>query len=418
MWYKKDSLYRWIILILCFLMMFFCAGFCCGNSGLYLSAITEALGIKRSIYALSGTFGSISAATTSLFFGALIYRFGPRKMICAGILLQSIAFYIYSMAQNVFGFYIGGTLLGIGGCLLGTTMVSTLIKRWFSADIGKFTGIVLAANGFGSALSAQIVSPMLNDPTNLFGFRKVYGMFIPILLILGVIFLIFIQNQPAAGLCSPAAKSVIRKKNQAKKPTTYKADPVFYFVCISVFLFLLLIQSIYGIYAAYMKDIGLDAGVIATVASILTLALAASKMLVGFLYDRLGLSPVLGICQIAFVLAAVILICLQFALSPLLAILFALIFPISMPLETVCISLIASDFFDRESFEKRLGVISAAGSAGAAIGSPLINLCYDLIGSYIPIIILWGVLMLFIAAGYHKLSHQGKSISNNQEVTK
>lgn len=415
---KSDLAYKWVILVLCFLMVFFCAGFCCGNKSLYLAAITEAMDIPRSVYALTETFCQISTAVTSLFFGALIYRFGPKMMICFGILLQSIAFFIYSIANSIFVFYIGGALLGIGTCLLSTSMASTLIKRWFSADMGKFTGIVLAANGFGSALSAQIVSPMLNNPSNPFGYRDVYGMFIPILLTLGIIFLIFIKNQPADDNSLPSANSVKKKECQAQKAEVKKADSVFYFICISIFLFFLLIQSVYGTYAAYMKDAGLDAGAIATVASILTLALAASKMLVGFLYDRLGLSPVLTICQLAFVLAVGILISLQFTPNPLLAILFALIFPLSMPLETVCISLITSEFFGLASFEKKLGILSAAGSAGAALGSPLINLCYDMLGSYIPVILLWSILMLLITLGFYKISRKQETTSDKQEVIK
>lgn len=410
--------YKWIILILSFLMVFFCAGFCCGNKSLYLTAITEAMGIKRSVYSLTETFCQISTAVTSLFFGALMFRFGPKKMICSGILLQCFAFFIYSTTNSIFVFYIGGALLGIGTCLLSTSMASTLIKRWFSADMGKFTGIVLAANGFGSALSAQVVSPMLNDSANPFGYRNVYGMFIPILLALGIIFLIFIKNQPADNHSLPSADAVKKKEYRAKKPDIHNSDPVFCFICISVFLFFLLIQSIYGTYAAYMKDAGLDIGVIATVASILTLALAASKMLVGFLYDRLGLPPVLAICQLAFCLAVGVLIGLQFVPNAPLAILFALVFPLSMPLETVCISLITSEFFDSASFEKKLGILSAAGSAGAALGLPLINLCYDILGSYIPIIILWGVLMLIIAFGFYKLSCKQQNRIIKQEATK
>jgi len=410
--------YKWVIFILSFLMVFFCAGFCCGNKSLYLAAITEAMDIPRSVYALTETFCQISTAVTSLFFGALMYRFGPKMMICFGILLQSIAFFIYSIANSIFVFYIGGALLGIGTCLLSTSMASTLIKRWFSADMGKFTGIVLAANGFGSALSAQVVSPMLNNPANPFGFRDVYGMFIPILLTLGIIFLLFIKNQPGDGHSLPHADSIKKMKRSNRKTGVHKPDSVFCFICISVFSFFLLIQSIYGTYAAYMKDAGLDAGTIATVASILTLALAASKMLVGFLYDRLGLSPVLTICQLAFVLAVGILISLQFTPNPLLAILFALIFPLSMPLETVCISLITSEFFDLASFEKKLGILSACGSAGAALGSPFINLCYDLTGTYIPVIILWSILMLLITLGFYKISRKQETTSDKQEVIK
>ena len=413
---KSRFEYKWIILILCFFMMFFCAGFCCGNKGLYLAAISDALGIKRSVYALTETFSQIASALTSLFFGLLIYRFGAKVLVGVGMTMACIAFYIYSVTNSIFGFYVGATLLGIGLCFLGTSMTSTLIKRWFSADMGKFTGLVLAANGFGSALSAQIVSPMLNDPNNPFGYRNVYSMFIPLLIVLGVIFIIFLRNQPAGGSNTPSV-APSKKQPQNLSKQIYK-NPVFYFICISIFLFFMLIQSVYGTYAAYMKDVGLDAGNIATVASILTISFAAAKLLVGIIYDKAGLKPVLAMCQFSFVIAVILLICLQIYTSPLLAILFALFMALSIPLETVCLSFIATDFFDRNVFEKTMGIFSAVGSAGAAIGSPVMNLFYDLTGTYIPVIVLWAILMLLVAIGYLKISNMRKNALSVQEETK
>ena len=413
---KSRFEYKWIILVLCFLMLFFCAGFCCGNKGLYLAAITDALDIKRGVYTLTETFSQIASAVTSLFFGILIYRFGAKALVGVGTALACIAFYIYSVTDSIFGFYIGATLLGIGLCFLGTSMASTLIKRWFSADMGKFTGLVLAANGFGSALSAKIVSPMLYDPADPFGYRNVYKMFIPILIVLGLIFIIFLRNQPANGSNTPDAAPVKKQTQNHGKSNT--KNPVFYFICISTFLFFMLIQSIYGTYAAYMKDVGLGDGNIATVASILTISFAAAKLLVGVIYDKTGLKPVLAMCQFSFVIAVILLIFLQFYANPFLAIIFALFMALSMPLETVCLSFIATDFFDQGAFEKTMGIFAAVGSAGAAVGSPVINFFFDITGTYTPIIVLWGILMLFIAIGYFKLSNMRKNASKELEETK
>ena len=52
---KKRLDYRWVVIAVCFLMVFTCLGFCSSNKGLYLSAITKALGIKRSLFAINDT---------------------------------------------------------------------------------------------------------------------------------------------------------------------------------------------------------------------------------------------------------------------------------------------------------------------------------------------------------------------------
>ena len=57
---KPD--YKWVILVACFIMEFFCLGFCSGNKSLYLSAITEALDIKRSLFAINDSCRYIATA--------------------------------------------------------------------------------------------------------------------------------------------------------------------------------------------------------------------------------------------------------------------------------------------------------------------------------------------------------------------
>lgn len=417
---RRPIEYKWVILVLAFLMVFFCCGVCLGNKSLYFAAITEAMGFKRSVYSLSGIISLVPATLANLYFGYLIYRFGPKAMIVGGILVSCAGFWLYAISETIWGFFLGGIIVTVGSTFLGTSMASALIKRWFSDNVGKVTGIVLAANGFGSALAAQIVSPVLNDPADPYGFRKVYLMFIPLLLVLGAVFLLLIKNQPKDGPVLPAPAVRERKKTTPEATAApQRFDWVFYFICAAIFLFFMLIQSVYGTYAVYMKDAGLSAGQIATVASILTLCLAASKMVVGFLFDRWGLFPVLALCMIAFVVSICILLYLPLAPAAALAILFAVLLALSMPLETVCIALIVSEFSSRDAFEKRLGIVSAVGSIGSAIGTPLLNLCYDLSGSYTPVLIIWSVLMLLVLLGFHKLSARQKqaAATNNTEVT-
>ena len=53
---EKKLEYKWIIMAVSFLMLFTCLGFCSSNKGLYLGAITETLGIERSLFSLNDTF--------------------------------------------------------------------------------------------------------------------------------------------------------------------------------------------------------------------------------------------------------------------------------------------------------------------------------------------------------------------------
>ena len=107
----KKSWYRWVIVASMFVMVFVCLGFCSSNKGVYLSAITEALGIKRSLFSVNDSCRYITTAVINLFFGALIARFGVRKLVAAGFLSLIISALLYATASNIFVFYLGGSFL-------------------------------------------------------------------------------------------------------------------------------------------------------------------------------------------------------------------------------------------------------------------------------------------------------------------
>ena len=142
-------------------MGFVCLGFCSSNKSLYLGAITEALNIKRSLFSINDSFRYVATSVVNLFFGTLIVKFGPRKLVGAGFLCLIASTLIYATATNVAIFYLGGTFLGIGLSWCTTTMVSYLVGRWYPEKRGTVTGFALCANGLGGALAAQILTPII-----------------------------------------------------------------------------------------------------------------------------------------------------------------------------------------------------------------------------------------------------------------
>ena len=168
---KKPIDYKWVVLIICFVMEFFCLGFCSSNQGLYTKAVTEALGIKRSVYSLSGSIRYVVQVITALYFGTCISRFGIKKMVCVGLISLTGSVVIRGCATEFYHLYIGSALWGFGMVFVGGTMAGTIVRRWFHQDVGRYTGIVMSANGIGGAVSAQILSPLINNGET-FGYRK------------------------------------------------------------------------------------------------------------------------------------------------------------------------------------------------------------------------------------------------------
>ena len=61
---------------------------------------------------------------------------------------------------------------------------------------------------------------------------------------------------------------------------------------------------------------------------------------------------------------------------------YALLFAIGTPLLTVMLPLITMDMFGSRDNVRILGIVISVNTAGYAVGTPLVNLCYDMQGTY------------------------------------
>lgn len=381
---NKKIEYKWIILVLCILMNFVCLGFCSSNKGMYLTAITEALNIPRSLFSINDSCRFIASAIVNLFFGALIAKWGIRKMVVAGFVCTIASMLTYAFATNVLVFYLGGTLMGIGLAFTTTSMTGCIVRRWFHKDIGRYTGIVFASNGVGAALAAQIAQPIID--TGKFGYQNSYLLVAAIVTIIGMLVVTLMREKPE-GEVSVETGSSKKKRGISWKGLHFaeiRKRKYFYLAGATVLMFGVCLQGMNSAYMAHLKDVGMSSDFRAMVQSLFMLFLTATKLIVGWMYDRYGLPVVMVVCPVAAVVAFLVLVLVAGSslTAMALALVFCVLYALALPLETLVVPLIVNDLFGSVSYEKMLGIFSAINYTGYAIGSPAINLTYDVFGSY------------------------------------
>lgn len=397
--------YKWLIIAVCFLVEGVCLGFCSSNKSLYLTAITEALNVERGLFSLNDSCRYIVSAIINIFLGSLVLRFGIKKIFAMGFASLIVAMLIYANATEVLLFYVGGCFLGIGLSFTTTPIVSRIVKQWCKERTGLILGLVLGANGVGGAIATQIVTPIIYQDGNPFGYQRAYQITVWLLIVVGVLAVVFVKEAPQKDKKEEPKKKKQALDNKDWKGIDYetaKSKPYYYFVILGVFFTGMMLQGISAVSVAHMTDSGLDVSYVAKLLSAHVLLLTITKFGVGASYDRFGLRTTLLICNIASVLAVMLLI--MSTNSPLgrtSAFMYSLISPIAMPLETVMIPLIANDLFGDLSYDKLLGIFMAANSMGFAIGTPLLNFCHDTLGSYIPVFWASIVLMVIISVGFY-----------------
>ena len=411
---QKGIDYKWVIVALCFLMVFTVLGFCNAPKSLFISAITEALGIKRSLFSINDSCRYIATAVTNIFFGVLIKRYGAKKLIGAGFLCLILSCVIYSVAPNVFVFCIGGCLLGVGVSFTTTTMVGCVINKWCREKKGTIMGLVLAANGLGGALAIQLVSPIIYQERNAFGYKNAYRLIALILLTVGAVILLFFRNEPKE---KTAAKMPIKARTaqggKSSAPIKSKSNnlqgwsgisyseavkkPYFYGIIICVFLSGMCLEGVYVIAAAHMIDVGLDSTYVVWVLSFNALTMAAFKFLTGIIYDKFGLRLTMSICSATGVIVMFALACVTDSeIGKGLALIYGIFSSLAFPLESVLLPICTGDLFGLKSFDQILGILAAVNVAGYAVGAPAVNVCFDIWGSYQPALLVSGVLMLAV----------------------
>ena len=170
---QKKLDYKWVIIVLCFLMVLISLGFANSTKSLFPDEIAKALGTERSLVSVGESLRYISTAIVNIFFGAMIVKFGPKKLILAGFACLISAMILYSVAENLWLIYPAGILLGIGFSWTTTTMIGYVVGIWCSENKGTIMGLILASSGLGGAIAIPIVGGLI-DPETVGAYRAAY----------------------------------------------------------------------------------------------------------------------------------------------------------------------------------------------------------------------------------------------------
>lgn len=383
---KKSRLdYKWVVLVVCFLMEFICLGFCSSNVGLFTVPVTDALHIDRLAYSYWSSIRYVVQVFVALYFGALVKRFGIKKMVFVGLCALIGATALRAVGTNVLYFYIAGALHGVGVVFVGSTMAGAIVRQWFKQDIGKYTGIVMSANGIGGAIAAQVISPIINNGET-FGYRKAYLLSAVVTLAISAVILVFLRDKSSDSLVIDGKQKKTPKKGTLWVGIEYevvKKKTYFYIAAALIFLTGISLQSIGSITIVYMTDLGISPAFIAILSTVASLTLTFSKLLVGTTYDKWGLRVALLMCQIAalatFILKGVL---TNSPIGLVFAMVATILSSIALPLETVMIPLMTNDLFGSAAYNKVLGIFMAMNSLGLCLGSPLGELFRKISGDY------------------------------------
>src|SRR5438874_8112073 len=112
--------------------------------------------------------------------GALIDRFGPRRLMMAGIVMAGAALVGFASVAGLTAFYIFYLFNALGYVCGGPLPVQVLLSRWFDRSRGKAMGFAYLGIGIGGTLVAKL-SPRLVEGFGWRGALQILGILIILL---------------------------------------------------------------------------------------------------------------------------------------------------------------------------------------------------------------------------------------------
>jgi len=300
--------------------------------------------------------------------GWMVDRFGPRRLMLAGILMAGTALVGLGSISTLGMFYFFYMLNALGYVFGGPLPNQVILSRWFERSRGKAMGFAYLGIGLGGAAVPWISHTLVQH----FGWQAA-------LRTLG--FLILLIALPAALLAKepPRAKETAVPAGFAEARGAFTTIPFFLLTLGSMFS----IAAVSGAQQNLKLFLSLDLHFRQSQAArILSLVLAFSivgRLLMGWLADRF---PKKYVMLLIYLLVAAA-IPLLFAGRSILAIyIFAAVFGIGLGGDYLIVPLMTADIFGVQLLGRLLGVILTVGSVAEAVSPWLVGRLRDTTGSY------------------------------------
>ena len=327
-------------------------------------------GWSRATVTSGNAFAKVAVGLLGFFAGWFIDRFGPRRLMLAGILMGGIGLVGLSTVTALWQFYLFYTFIALAYMCGGPLPNQVLTARWFNKTRGKAMGFAYLGIGVGGMLVPQIAK-WLNIQ---FGWHQA-------LMLLGIFTVII--SFPMAWIVkeNPAVQSIGTGKDEPIIPLNkiVKGWP----------FYLLLIGSMCSIGAVsgtnqnlklfFSLDLKYSQGQSANIISLVLLSSIIGRVLMGWLADKF---PKKYVMILIYTLVAASIPLLYFADTPGIIYLFAFIFGIGLGGDYMIIPLMAAELFGVRIMGRVMGLVLTADGLAEAFSPMLVAWLRDNSGNY------------------------------------
>ncbi len=345
---------------------------------IFLKPVSDDLGVSR------GTLSSAVGLLLAVFavfvpvMGGVIDRFGVRTVLMPMIVLVALA--TAALSQLRASPVVLYPLFALQG-LFATCQVpigyAKVITAWFDRERGLALGIAVAGAGLGVALVPQYVAWLIASH----GWRAAYvGLGAGILAIAFVPVALFIREPPHAKAAPGGAPAVA---GISAGEAVRHVSP-FWTINIAFFLATIAVNGTLAHVVALLTDRGIPAATATNALSIAGLAIIVGRIVSGYCVDRL-FAPYVTVAVLCAPIAGIAL--LLSGAAGVVPFVGTVLCGLGIGAEIDLMAFFVGRYFGLRAFGAIYGLMFATFAIGSGLGSFLMGACFDLAGSYRPMLV-------------------------------
>jgi sugar phosphate permease len=299
--------------------------------------------------------------------GWLVDRFGPRRLMIAGIVMAGVALIGLGAIRSLAGFYLFYLFNALGYVCGGPLPNQVLLSRWFTGGRGRAMGVAYLGIGIGGAV-VPFLAVWLTRAVGWQGALQGLGLLI---IATALPMALFVRESPASTTSTTFTTSTT---------SAVLHRPAFY---------LLLLGSMCSIAAVggtnqHLKlflslDHGYSQTAAAQVASLVLVSSLVGRLGMGWLADRI---PKKYVMLLIYLLVACAIPVLFLTGTRAAIYIFAVVFGIGLGGEYMVIPLMAAELFGVRVLGRVMGIVLTADGVGEAVAPWLVGRMRDAAGSY------------------------------------
>lgn len=389
--------YAWWILIALSIIVGIGKGAINNTSGLFLTSVTEDLGIgmgKLSLYF------SVSAVVTMLFLpigGKLMAKYSTRLILSIGIILQAGAFALFGFMNSAWGWYVLAIPFAMGGVFITVIAGPVIINQWFKKSNGLALGILSAVGGGVGAIAQPVAAGLIHG----FGWRTAYMAVggIAILIVVPIAWFLIKRSPQEQGLL-PFGADEVKTDQENIQQTSVEAGidmatarkSVALYALMIFFFFITAIASFSIQIPTYLTNQGFDIKFAGNIMGTYMIGILIGSLVLGFLVDRLGSKYTAIFAMMGGILAISLLL---FAGNSTAVITFAVgLFGLISSSIGIIAPALTSTIFGRKAYSEIYSTATLGLAVSAIIALPAYGFVYDAIGSYTSV--LYAIIIMLV----------------------